>query len=79
MSAFAHPAELSETISPRRRVEEIRNLYCAGYDACLDEALRLGWSSWTCVGCERFAAPAVRRRASAARSVRTSRPIPEHA
>lgn len=48
--------------TPTRRLslvkhEEVakhRSLWCAEYDACLDEVLRCGWASWTCRRCERF-------------------------
>jgi len=32
-----------------------RSLSCSGHDACLGEALRRGWPSWTCRSCSRFA------------------------
>lgn len=28
-----------------------RNLFCVHYDTCLDEAVKKGWNSFTCVRC----------------------------
>ncbi len=49
------PTELAAPINPDRGVESQRNLFCGYYDACLDEAVKRGWNSWTCVRCELFA------------------------
>jgi len=54
MNASARPARLDSTISPLNDVEEFRSLFCTRYESCLDLALRLGWKSWTCLGCELF-------------------------
>jgi hypothetical protein len=32
-------------------MEGHRNLFCHYYDACLDEAVKKGWNSWTCTRC----------------------------
>ncbi len=79
MNACARPAELTETISPRRRIEEVRSLFCDCYEDCLDEALKLGWNSWTCVGCGLFTGPGAPRSSSAERKALKSRPATEHA
>ena len=60
--AAARERDACSTRAPRRlgalvKHEEValhRNLLCAGYDACLDDALRHGWPSWTCRRCARF-------------------------
>jgi hypothetical protein len=52
------PAALWAAIRPQERVEEIRRLLCPHYEECLGEALGRDWASWTCVGCELFAADA---------------------
>jgi hypothetical protein len=49
------PAELTAPINPDRGVEGHRNLFCAFYDPCLDEAVKRGWNSWTCTRCSMFA------------------------
>lgn len=49
------PTELTAPINPDRGVEGHRNLFCSYYDACLDEAVKKGWNSWTCVRCQLFA------------------------
>lgn len=45
------PSELTTQINPDRGVEGHRNLFCNFYDACLDEAVKRGWNSWTCTRC----------------------------
>jgi len=45
------PTELTAPINPDRGVEGHRNLFCNFYDACLDEAVKKGWNSWTCTRC----------------------------
>jgi hypothetical protein len=52
------PTELTAPINPDRGVEGHRNLFCGYYDACLDEAVKKGWNSWTCVRCQMFAVAA---------------------
>ena len=49
------PTELTAPINPDRGVEGHRNLFCSHYDNCLDEAVKRGWNSWTCVRCQLFA------------------------
>jgi hypothetical protein len=49
------PTELTAPINPDRGVEGHRNLFCSYYDACLDEAVKRSWNSWTCVRCQLFA------------------------
>lgn len=50
------PTELAQSINPeagpkRAGVETHRNLNCSHYDDCLDEAVRRGWQSFTCMKC----------------------------
>lgn len=50
------PIDLSQTINPeagprRLGVEQHRNLNCGHYDNCLDEAVRRGWQSFSCMKC----------------------------
>jgi hypothetical protein len=50
------PTELQNTINPEpsgkhASVEFQRNLFCTHYDDCLDEAVKKGWNSFTCVRC----------------------------
>ncbi|MCI0673545.1 MAG: hypothetical protein L0Y64_24105, partial [Myxococcaceae bacterium] len=50
------PTDLPQTINPeagpkRAGVEAHRNLNCYHYDGCLDEAVRRGWQSFTCMKC----------------------------
>jgi hypothetical protein len=50
------PTELQSTINPEpagkhTSVEFQRNLFCSHYDDCLDEAVKKGWNSFTCVRC----------------------------
>lgn len=52
------PAELKALIKLDALVEAHRNLFCPGYDECLDEAVAQGWTSWTCVRCPMFAVSA---------------------
>lgn len=55
------PTELASPINPEAQtgrkagVENHRNLFCAHYDDCLDEAVKRGWNSFTCVRCPLFA------------------------
>lgn len=51
MLAKPSPSELTTPINPDRGVEGHRNLFCNFYDACLDEAVKRGWNSWTCTQC----------------------------
>lgn len=50
------PTELAAPINPDRGVEGQRNLFCTFYDGCLDEAVKQGWNSWSCVRCPHHAA-----------------------
>jgi hypothetical protein len=45
------PTELTAPINPDRGVEGQRNLFCHFYDGCLDEAVKKGWNSWSCLQC----------------------------
>lgn len=50
------PTDLPQTINPdagpaKAGVEAHRNFDCHHYDACLDEAVRQGWQSFTCSKC----------------------------
>lgn len=54
------PSDLPSTINPeaganRAGVESHRNLNCHHYDRCLDEAVRCGWQSFTCIKCPLYA------------------------
>ena len=56
------PTELQQSINPeagpkRLGVEQHRNLNCSHYDNCLDEAVRRGWQSFTCIKCPLYALP----------------------
>ncbi len=56
------PTELQQSINPeggprRMGVENHRNLNCHSYDPCLDEAVRRGWQSFTCMKCPLFPMP----------------------
>ena len=51
MHADPCPSELVAPLDPERRIEQHRSLFCGCYDHCLDEAVRKGWSSWTCARC----------------------------
>lgn len=54
------PTELAGPINPDPSstrtpgVESHRNLFCAHYDDCLDEAVKRGWNSFTCTRCPLF-------------------------
>jgi hypothetical protein len=58
--ARPNPVELPSPINPEGRrkqsVESHRNLYCLHYDGCLDEAVKHGWNSFTCVRCSLYSA-----------------------
>lgn len=53
--ATPNPVELPAPINPeggrKQSVEMHRNLFCVHYDACLDEAVKRAWNSFTCVRC----------------------------
>jgi hypothetical protein len=53
--AKPNPMELPSPINPegnkKQAVESLRNLFCQYYDNCLDEAVKQGWNSFTCVRC----------------------------
>jgi hypothetical protein len=60
------PTELPQSINPeagpkRLGVEHHRNLDCAHYDNCLDEAVRRGWQSFTCIKCPLYALPSAQQ------------------
>jgi hypothetical protein len=48
------PAKLASLVK-LDDVANHRSLSCASYDACLSEALRHDWPSWTCRTCSQFA------------------------
>lgn len=56
--AQPNPVELPAPINPeggrKHSVEMHRNLFCAYYDGCLDEAVKRGWNSFTCRECEYY-------------------------
>lgn len=35
-------------------VDEVRNVFCACYESCLDLAVKKNWRSWSCAGCPLF-------------------------
>jgi hypothetical protein len=43
-----------QALLKRRQVPRHRNLFCAEYERCLQEALERRWVSWTCAHCARF-------------------------
>lgn len=49
------PTELTTPINPdgsrAQSVDGHRRLFCPHYDPCLDEAVKRGWNSFTCVRC----------------------------
>lgn len=50
------PTDLPQTINPeagphKAGVESHRNLNCRHYDNCLNEAVRQGWQSFSCMKC----------------------------
>jgi hypothetical protein len=53
------PTELTTPInlegSRKLSVEAHRNLFCGHYDECLNEAVKRGWNSFTCVRCPNYA------------------------
>lgn len=53
--ARPNPLELPAPINPeggrKQSVEMHRNLFCLHYDECLDEAVKRGWNSFTCIRC----------------------------
>lgn len=53
--AKPNPVELPAPINPeggrKQSVETHRNLFCVHYDSCLDEAVKRGWNSFTCIRC----------------------------
>ena len=56
-----YPIELPAPINPEAGlggkgggVEFHRNLFCAHYDDCLDEAVKRGWNSFSCSRCPLF-------------------------
>jgi hypothetical protein len=59
VQAKPFPTELTTPInlegSRKLSVEAHRNLFCSAYDECLDEAVKRGWNSFTCVRCPNFA------------------------
>jgi hypothetical protein len=56
-----NPVELPAPINPeggrKQSVEMHRNLFCVHYDNCLDEAVKRGWNSFSCVRCHHYTVP----------------------
>lgn len=59
-----YPIELPAPINPEAGlggkgggVEFHRNLFCAHYDDCLDEAVKRGWNSFSCSRCPLYDQP----------------------
>jgi len=50
----ANPTGLAVLLEPET-VEGHRNVLCAEYDQCLDEALTQRWLSWSCEHCPMLA------------------------
>ncbi|HWE25409.1 MAG TPA: hypothetical protein VG496_15835 [Myxococcales bacterium] len=52
------PTELTTPINlegnRKMSVESHRNLFCTAYDDCLNEAVKRGWNSFTCVRCPNY-------------------------
>ena len=52
------PTEMTTPINlegnKKMSVEAHRNLFCTAYDECLDEAVKRGWNSFTCVRCPNY-------------------------
>jgi hypothetical protein len=52
------PTEMTTPISlegnRKMSVEAHRNLFCPSYDECLNEAVKRGWNSFTCVRCPNY-------------------------
>jgi hypothetical protein len=52
------PTELTTPINlegnRKMSVEAHRNLFCSAYDDCLNEAVKRGWNSFTCVRCPNY-------------------------
>src|SRR5438132_1086555 len=52
------PTELTTPINlegnRKMSVEAHRNLFCTAYDDCLNEAVKRGWNSFTCVRCPNY-------------------------
>lgn len=59
--ARPNPVELPAPINPeggrKQSVEMHRNLFCLHYDNCLDEAVKRGWNSFSCVRCHHYGVP----------------------
>lgn len=45
------PAPINAESGLRQSVEAHRNLFCAHYDGCLDNAVKSGWNSFSCTRC----------------------------
>lgn len=52
------PTEMTTPINiegnKKMSVEAHRNLFCTAYDECLNEAVKRGWNSFTCVRCPNY-------------------------
>ena len=57
------PTELTTPINldgnRKLSVEAHRNLFCPEYDACLNDAVKRGWNSFTCVRCPNYTIPGI--------------------
>jgi hypothetical protein len=49
-----NPTELFAHMRFLSSVTKHRNLYCAHYDRCLDQAVKQGWEGWSCLNCPLF-------------------------
>ena len=58
LMAKPFPTEMSTQINlegnRKMSVEAHRNLFCTSYDECLNEAVKRGWNSFTCVRCPNY-------------------------
>ena len=57
MTSLLGPVELTALIKPESEVEAQRHLFCGSYDACLEQAVDKGWTSWSCARCAMFPDP----------------------
>lgn len=51
-SRFSHPS--LEKSNPVAVIIPARKVYCISYDVCLVQAVRNGWRSWECNGCDGY-------------------------
>jgi len=66
------PTEMTTPINlegnKKMSVEAHRNLFCTAYDECLNEAVKRGWNSFTCVRCPNYTSATFRPRIRSRRS-----------